>query len=319
MPPCQGPQAGRKHRAMFTVAAFYRFAALPRPDALRPALVALGRAQGLRGSILLAPEGINGTVAGPASGIDALITHLRGLPGFAELDWKESRAETLPFGRLKVRLKREIVTMGRPEVSPARGTGTHVPPADWNDLIAAPDVAVIDTRNAYEVAIGTFQGAVDPGTAAFGDFPDWWATERHRFAGKRIAMFCTGGIRCEKATAFLRQQGVEEVYHLQGGILKYLEEIPADQSLWRGGCFVFDQRVALGHGLHPTGHSLCHACRRPLDAADRARPEYQEGVACHRCAATQTPQQRARHRERQRQIARARARGETHLGPRDTS
>ena len=313
---CQVPGRNRKHRAMFTVAAFYRFTAFPRPDALRPALLALGRAQGLRGSILLAPEGINGTVAGPDAGIAALIAHLRGLPGCADLDWKQSRTDTLPFGRLKVRLKREIVTMGRPDVAPARGTGTYVPPAQWNTLITAPDVALIDMRNAYEVAIGTFRGAVDPGTGAFGDFPGWWAAQRHRFAGKRIAMFCTGGIRCEKATALLRQQGVEDVYHLQGGILKYLEEIPAEQSLWHGGCFVFDQRVALGHGLRPTGHSLCHACRRPLDVADRARPEYREGIACHRCAATQTETQRARHQERQRQIESARARGTTHLGPR---
>jgi UPF0176 protein len=304
------------HRAMFTVAAFYRFADFARPGALRKPLLDLGRAQGLRGSILLAREGINGTVAGPAPGIAALIAHLRTLPGCADLDWKESRAETMPFGRLKVRLKREIVTMGRPEVSPAGGVGAYVPPADWNALISAPDVAVIDTRNAYEVAIGTFQGAVDPKTQAFGEFPDWWEAHRDRFAGKRIAMFCTGGIRCEKATAFLRREGVQEVYHLQGGILKYLEEIPADQSLWRGGCFVFDQRVALGHGLQPTGHSLCHACRRPLDDTDRARPEFEEGVACHRCAATLTGAQRTRFRERQRQIARARMRGEAHLGPR---
>jgi UPF0176 protein len=301
---------------MFTVAAFYHFAPLADPAALRAPLLALGHGAALRGSILLAPEGINGTVAGPAGGIAALLAHLRALPGCATLVSKESAARTQPFGRLKIRLKREIVTMGRPDISPHAGTGTYVAPADWNALISAPDVAVIDTRNSYEVAIGSFVGAIDPGTRAFGDFPAWWAAHKPAFKGKRIAMFCTGGIRCEKATALLRSEGVEDVYHLRGGILKYLEEVPADQSLWQGGCFVFDQRVAVGHGLvADTGHSLCHACRQPLTPADRAHPDYQEGVACHRCAADQTETQRARFRERQRQIDIARARGQTHLGP----
>lgn len=299
---------------MPTVAAFYRFAALD-PAPLRAPLVTVCEAQGIRGSILLAPEGVNGTIAGPRDGIEAVIAHLRGLPGCAEMTWKESHAARMPFGRMKVRLKREIVTMGT-GIDPARGTGTYVAPADWNALISAPDVAVIDTRNDYEVAIGTFRGAIDPGTRAFGEFPYWWAANAERFKGKRIAMFCTGGIRCEKSTAWLKGQGVAQVYHLDGGILRYLEEVPPADSLWQGECFVFDDRVSVRDGLAEGEAVLCHACRRPLLRADLARPEYEPGVACHRCATEFTPEDRARFRERQRQMRLAAARGDTHLGPR---
>jgi UPF0176 protein len=299
---------------MLTVAALYRFTRFPDPDALRVPLKAVCEANGVRGSLLLAPEGINGTIAGPREGIDAVLAHIRGLPGCADLEWKESTAEAMPFGRMKVRLKREIVTMGVPGTDPAALTGTYVAPAEWNALISAPDVAVIDTRNDYETAIGSFEGAVDPGTQSFRDFPAWWEANRDRFHNKRIAMFCTGGIRCEKSTAFLKAQGVEEVYHLHGGILKYLEEVPEEQSLWRGGCFVFDERVAVGHGLREMPYSLCRACRRPLAPEDRLRPEFEEGIACHRCADEFTEADRARFRERQRQVALARARGLAHLG-----
>jgi UPF0176 protein len=299
---------------MLTVAALYRFTRFPDPDALRVSLKAVCEANGVRGSLLLAPEGINGTIAGPREGIDAVLAHIRGLPGCADLEWKESTAEAMPFGRMKVRLKREIVTMGVPETDPAALTGTYVAPAEWNAFISAPDVAVIDTRNDYETAIGSFEGAVDPGTQSFRDFPAWWEANRDRFHNKRIAMFCTGGIRCEKSTAFLKAQGVEEVYHLHGGILKYLEEVPEEQSLWRGGCFVFDERVAVGHGLREMPYSLCRACRRPLAPEDRLRPEFEEGIACHRCADEFTEADRARFRERQRQVALARARGLAHLG-----
>jgi UPF0176 protein len=299
---------------MLTVAALYRFTRFPDPDALRVPLKAVCEANGVRGSLLLAPEGINGTIAGPREGIDAVLAHIRGLPGCADLEWKESTAEAMPFGRMKVRLKREIVTMGVPGTDPAALTGTYVAPAEWNALISAPDVAVIDTRNDYETAIGSFEGAVDPGTQSFRDFPAWWEANRDRFHNKRIAMFCTGGIRCEKSTAFLKAQGVEEVYHLHGGILKYLEEVPEDESLWRGGCFVFDERVAVGHGLREMPYSLCRACRRPLAPEDRLRPEFEEGIACHRCADEFTEADRARFRERQRQVALARARGLAHLG-----
>jgi UPF0176 protein len=213
-----------------------------------------------------------------------------------------------------VRLKREIVTMGQPDVDPTAAVGTYVQPADWNALIAAPDVAVIDTRNDYEVGIGTFAGAVDPQTARFGDFPGWWAANRERFHNKRIAMFCTGGIRCEKASNYLLSQGVEEVFHLKGGILKYLEQVPKEQSLWQGACFVFDGRVAVGHGLVPSGHLLCHACRRPLPPEATTHPDYEEGVSCAHCQSETTDDDKARFRERQHQIALARSRGEQHLG-----
>jgi UPF0176 protein len=268
----------------------------------------------VKGSLLLAPEGINGTIAGTRAGIDAVLDHIRGMPGCADLDWKESTAAQMPFGRMKVRLKREIVTMGVPGTDPNALVGTYVAPGDWNDLIAAPDVAVIDTRNDYETAIGSFAGAVDPGTESFRDFPAWWEENRDRFHNKRIAMFCTGGIRCEKSTAYLKAQGVQEVYHLKGGILKYLEEVPEAESLWRGGCFVFDERVAVGHGLAELPFTLCRACRRPLTPEDRVRPEFEDGVACHRCLGEYSGADRARFRERQRQVKLAEARGMAHLG-----
>ncbi|MCB1310358.1 MAG: rhodanese-related sulfurtransferase [Sedimentitalea sp.] len=302
---------------MFTIAALYHFARFDDPAALKPALASLCCAQGVKGTLLLAPEGINGTIAGPRGGIDAVLAHVRALPGCADLEWKEATSLDAPFDRMKVRLKREIVTMGQPDVDPRARVGHYVEPADWNALIRSDDVAVIDTRNDYEVEIGTFEGAVDPQTRSFGDFPAWWQANRERFHNKRIAMFCTGGIRCEKSTNYVLGQGVEEVYHLKGGILKYLEEVPAEQSAWQGACFVFDNRVSVGHGLRQGPHLLCHGCRRPILPADRDRPEFEEGVSCHRCFAETSEADKARFRERQRQIALARARGERHLGPAD--
>lgn len=299
---------------MFTVAALYHFTRFPDPASLRAPLLALARAEGVRGSLLLAAEGINGTIAGTRAGIDAMLAHIRTLPGCAGLDWKESSASSLPFARMKVRLKQEIVTMGQPDVDPRAGTGHYVDPADWNALITAPDVALIDTRNAYEVAIGTFRGAIDPDTARFREFPHWWQENRHRFQGQRIAMFCTGGIRCEKSTNYLLGQGVRDVYHLRGGILKYLEKIPEHQSLWNGACFVFDQRVSVQHGLSQGPHLLCHACRRPLLPSDRTRPQFEAGVQCHQCVDEVPATRRTAFRERQRQITLAAARGTRHLG-----
>lgn len=303
---------------MFVLAALYQFTRFDDPARLKPPLAKLCCGRGVTGTLLLAPEGINGTVAGTREAIDAVLAHIRGLPGCAGLAWKEATAAAQPFGRMKVRLKREIVTMGQPQVDPLAGTGRSVDPADWNGLIAAPDVAVIDTRNAYEVAIGRFEGAIDPGTDSFRDFPAWWDANRDRFAGKRIAMYCTGGIRCEKSTNYLIGQGVPDVFHLKGGILRYLEEVAAEDSLWRGDCFVFDGRVSVGHGLREGPHQLCHACRRPIQPEDRARPDFEEGVACHHCAGETTPADKARFRERHRQVALARARGERHLGRQDS-
>ena len=299
---------------MYTIAALYHFTRFEDPAALRGPLLDLCLAQGVTGSLLLAQEGINGTIAGSRAGIDAALAHIRALPGCADLEWKESSATDQPFGRMKVRLKKEIVTMGQPDVDPRARVGHYVDPADWNALIRSEDVAVIDTRNDYEVAIGTFEGAVDPQTASFRDFPAWWEANKDRFHNKRIAMFCTGGIRCEKSTNYLLGQGVEDVYHLKGGILKYLEEVPEDDSTWQGECFVFDGRVSVGHGLKEGPHELCHACRRPILPGDRAHPSYEHGVSCHHCIDETSEADKARFRERQKQIALAAARGEAHMG-----
>ncbi|MEJ6396328.1 oxygen-dependent tRNA uridine(34) hydroxylase TrhO [Yoonia sp. 208BN28-4] len=299
---------------MYIVAALYHFTRFEDPAALREPLLGLCQTHGIGGTLLLAREGVNGTVAGTRSGIDAVLAHLHALPGCADLEHKESTASEMPFNRMKVRLKKEIVTMGQPDVDPMAGTGHYVDPADWNALINSPDVAVIDTRNDYEVAIGTFDGAIDPQTKSFGEFPAWWEANKDRFHNKKIAMFCTGGIRCEKSTNYLMGQGVDEVYHLKGGILKYLEEVPQEQSTWDGECFVFDGRVSVGHGLREGPHELCHACRRPILPADRTNPAFEEGVACHHCVDETTEADKARFRERQKQVQLARARGEKHVG-----
>jgi len=298
---------------MYTIAALYHFTRFDDPGALRAPLGATCEAGGVRGSLLLAREGINGTIAGPRAGIDAVLSYIRALPGCADLEWKESTASVPPFARLKVRLKREIVTMGVPGIDPKARVGHYVRPQDWNALISAPDVAVIDTRNEYEVAIGTFEGAIDPETKSFRDFPAWWEANKHRFHNQRIAMFCTGGIRCEKSTNYLIGEGVEAVYHLKGGILQYLEDVPKDESLWRGDCFVFDERVSVGHGLVEGPHLLCRACRQPLLPEDTGRPEFEAGVSCHHCLHDHSDADRERFRERQKQIALATARGERHL------
>lgn len=303
------------------IAALYRFTRFADPAALRPALLACAEAHGVRGTLLLAREGINGTIAGSDEGVEAVLGHIRALPGCAAIGVKESRAAVMPFHRTKVRLKREIVTMGQPDLDPVEGVGTYVAPEDWNALIADPDTIVIDTRNDYEVGIGSFAGAIDPQTRSFRDFPAWFRARRDEFeAGgrpPRIAMFCTGGIRCEKATAFVRAEGIEEVYHLDGGILSYLERVPEAESRWEGECFVFDERVSVAHGLAPGSHVLCRACRRPLDAAAMASDRYVEGVACPHCHEERSEAQRARYAERQRQEELAKGRGAEHIGRKD--
>ncbi|MCZ8324627.1 MAG: rhodanese-related sulfurtransferase [Sphingomonadaceae bacterium] len=300
------------------VAALYKFTPFADHAALRAPLLEQCRQHGVKGTLLLAHEGVNGTIAGSDAGIAAVLDHIRGLPGCAELDVKFSRAPAMPFHRMKVRLKAEIVTMGVADIDPLASVGTYVAPADWNALIADPETILIDTRNDYEVAIGTFQGAIDPQTASFRDFPDWFRARRDELLGQgkapKVAMFCTGGIRCEKSTAFLKAEGVEEVYHLQGGILKYLEDVPEEQSRWQGECFVFDQRVSVGHGLVPGSHALCHACRRPVSPEAQAAPEYEEGVSCPACFGERTEEQRAGYRERHRQEMLAAARGLAHVG-----
>ena len=299
---------------MFTVCAVYHFTRFEDPAVLQQPLADLCAQHKITGTLLLAQEGVNGTVAGPEAGINHLLSHLKSLPGCADLEWKLSSAKDRPFARMKVRLKKEIVTMGVPDVDPRARVGHYVHASDWNDLIQSPDVAVIDTRNDYEVAIGTFEGASDPKTESFREFPEWWEQNKDRFHNKRIAMFCTGGIRCEKSTNYLMGQGVEDVYHLKGGILKYLEEVPQNDSKWDGECFVFDARVSVGHGLEEGPHILCHACRRPLLPEDRNRPQYEDGVACHQCVDETSDADKARFRERQKQMALAKKRGTHHIG-----
>ena len=287
---------------MFTVAAFYRFASLPDYASLRGPLAEVARAGGVRGTILLAAEGVNGTIAGPPAGVAAVLAHLRADPRLAALEHKESHAERQPFRKLRVRLKKEIVTMGVPGLDPAGSAGTYVPPQDWNDLISREDVVLIDARNDYETAIGTFEGAVDPETASFRDLPDWLDAYGPLAERPPVAMFCTGGIRCEKSTAWLRARGFGEVYHLQGGILKYLEEVPEEESLWQGECFVFDDRVSVTHGLTPGRYTSCRACGDPVSPEDARHPLYERGVSCSRCHARYTPADRERFRTRQAQF-----------------
>ncbi|MBU2587940.1 MAG: rhodanese-related sulfurtransferase [Alphaproteobacteria bacterium] len=298
------------------VAALYKFTPFPDPEALRAPLFAACEAHGIKGTLLLAREGINGTIAGTDNALASVLGAIRALPGCGDLDVKYSAAPEMPFHRMKVRVKREIVTMGEPDIDPTLAVGHYVDPHDWNALIADPDTIVIDTRNDYEVAVGTFAGAVDPQTLSFRDFPAWFREHREELLDgkKKVAMFCTGGIRCEKSTSFLRAEGVEEVYHLKGGILKYLEHIPETQSLWQGECFVFDERVTVRHGLEQGTFQLCRACRHPLDAAALAHPDYEDGVSCPACIHERTPEQRAGYAERQRQEALAKARGEVHVG-----
>ena len=300
------------------VAAFYGFTAMAELPALQAELRAFAEAGGVRGTILLAEEGVNGTISGPEVGVQAVLAKLRQLPGLAQLEAKFSAAPEQAFHRLKVRIKREIVTMGCPTVKPAEQVGTYVPPQQWDALIRDPDTLVVDTRNAYEVAVGTFEGAIDPGTESFREFPAWVERELRPLVAQRqpkaIAMFCTGGIRCEKSTAYLLQQGFTNVHHLQGGILRYLEEMPEPGTSWQGECFVFDQRVSVNHQLEPGSYSLCHACGLPLSPADRELPSYREGVSCVHCLDRFSDVDRARFAERQRQMRLARERGDQHIG-----
>jgi UPF0176 protein len=302
------------------VAAFYRFTPLAEAErqALRQQLLAVGQAEGVKGTVLLAPEGVNGTVSGPEAGVEALLAVLLADPRFADLSLKRHSAAHQAFHRLKVRLKREIVTIGLAELTPTAAAGTYVPPLAWNTLIEQPDTLLIDTRNSYEVAVGSFAGALDPGTESFRDFPDWVERQLRPLVEARrpkaLALVCTGGIRCEKAAAYLLQQGFGGVQQLQGGILSYLEEVEPQQSRWQGECFVFDQRVAVNHQLQPGEYSLCHACRMPLSVADRGLASFQLGVSCRHCAGRGEASDRARFSERQRQIDLARRRGEAHIG-----
>ncbi|NYT84038.1 rhodanese-related sulfurtransferase [Pollutimonas harenae] len=306
--------------ANFIVAALYKFVTLSDYQAMQQPLFDFCESQQVKGTLLLAEEGINGTIAGTRAGIDAVLNYLRSDHRLTALEHKESWAEKMPFYRLKVKLKREIVTMGVPNIQPDTMAGAYVRPEDWNALIDDPDVVVIDTRNDYEVAIGTFNRAINPHTSSFSEFPQWVQEQSGEDGvlgkGRKVAMFCTGGIRCEKSTAYLRSQGFDEVYHLQGGILKYLETVAPEDSRWDGDCFVFDERVSVRHGLEPGEYELCRACRLPLSAHDKASELYEEGVSCPHCHGTHTDEQLQRFRERQKQVELARKRHQRHIGVR---
>lgn len=306
----------------FLTVALYRFVELPDAAALKGPLQAVCDANGVKGTLLLAQEGINGTIAGMEGGVRAVLAHLRADPRLAALEHKEAWSDKAPFLRMKVRLKKEIVTLGVAGVNPARMAGRYVKPQDWNALISDPEVVLVDTRNDYEVAIGSFKGALDPKVKTFADLPQWLAQQEaaggalHTANGKkpRVAMFCTGGIRCEKSTALLRLRGYEEVFHLEGGILKYLETVEQTQSLWQGECFVFDERVSVGHGLLPGPYELCRSCRNPVGEAERASPLYVKGVSCPQCFDQKTEAQKRGFAERERQVELARQRGRIHVG-----
>ena len=302
----------------FRVSAFYKFVPFADPEAIRADIAARFETLGIRGTVLVAAEGLNGTIAAEGNALDEAMSFLRALPGCETLEHKESHADTMPFWRLKVRLKQEIVTMGVPGTDPNDLVGTYVDPEDWNALITDPDTVLIDTRNDYEYGIGTFEGAIDPNTATFREFPDWFRDFRAKLEAEgrkpKVAMFCTGGIRCEKATSFVKSEGLDEVFHLKGGILKYLETVPQAESKWQGECFVFDQRVSVGHGLEIGDYELCHGCKRPVSEAERRDPRYEEGICCPACHDTVTDEQRARFAERQKQVELAKKRGEAHIG-----
>jgi UPF0176 protein len=296
------------------VCALYKFATLEDFQTLREPLRQLMETHAIRGTLLLAREGINGTVASSREAIDRLKDWLAEDTRFDGIDYKESFAGRLPFKRTKVKLKREIVTMGVEGIDPRRGVGTYVKPDQWNALISDPEVLLIDTRNQYEVEIGTFRDAINPATATFREFPAYVKEHLDPAKHKKVAMFCTGGIRCEKSTAYLKEQGFDEVYHLQGGILKYLEEVPEEESLWQGECFVFDDRVTVNGRLEQGDYDQCHACRMPITEADKQSEFYRKGVSCHHCHDQVSEAQRKRFAERERQIQLARQRGETHVG-----
>lgn len=300
--------------SQIVVCAMYKFVRLENYQELRQPLQKTMEDNGVKGTLLLALEGINGTVAGSREGIDALLTWLKSHEPLADISYKESFDDEMPFYRTKVKLKKEIVTMGVEGIDPLQVVGSYVKPKDWNALISDPEVVLVDTRNDYEIDIGTFEGAVNPNTETFREFPEYVAKNLDPNKHKKVAMFCTGGIRCEKSTAYMKEQGFEEVYHLEGGILKYLEEVPKEDTMWQGECFVFDNRVAVNHDLEKGSYDQCHACRFPITEEDKASDKYQQGISCPNCFDNVTDEQRARFAERQRQIELAKQRGEEHIG-----
>ncbi|WP_261883239.1 rhodanese-related sulfurtransferase [Vibrio pelagius] len=300
--------------SQYVVCALYKFVALDDYQDIRQPLTQLLLDNQIRGTLLLAQEGINGTVAGSRESIDALLAWFKLDERLADVVYKESFNEQQPFNRTKVKLKKEIVTMGVEGIDPRHVVGTYVKPKDWNELISDPDVVLVDTRNDYEVDIGTFKNAVNPNTETFREFPQYVEENLDPAKHKKVAMFCTGGIRCEKSTAYMKEQGFEEVYHLEGGILKYLEEVPEEESMWEGDCYVFDGRVAVNHQLEKSGYDVCNACRLPITEEDKQSAHYEKGVSCPKCIDKHTEEQKQRFREREKQVQLSAARGETHVG-----
>jgi UPF0176 protein len=299
---------------MFVVCAFYQFVRLDDFEAFRPPLYDLMLDLEIKGTLLLALEGLNGTIAGTQDSIDKLVKFLQVDGRFNNLEIKFSQSQKLPFKRLKVKLKKEIVTLGVAHIDPLFSAGTYVKPKDWNALISDPDVILIDTRNDYEYGIGSFKGAINPNTETFREFPAYTKQNLEQYRDKKIAMFCTGGIRCEKSTAYLKSQGFKSVYHLQGGVLKYLETVDEAKSMWNGECFVFDERVAVKHNLEQGKYDQCHACRYPITDVEKQHKHYEKGVSCPRCYGTRSHEQINRYKQRQRQVELAKARGEDHIG-----
>ncbi|MDA8920470.1 rhodanese-related sulfurtransferase [Porticoccaceae bacterium] len=298
----------------YVTCALYKFVALPNYGSIRHPLLKVMTDNQVYGTLLLAAEGINGTISGTRENIDSVLHWIGQQPGLENIDTKESFDDEIPFYRTKVKLRKEIVTMGVEGIDPRQVVGTYVKPEDWNDLISDPDVLVVDTRNDYEVQIGTFKNAIDPKTTSFREFPEWANNNIDRASNKKIAMFCTGGIRCEKSTAYMKEQGFDQVYHLEGGILKYLEKVPKDQSLWQGECFVFDNRVAVDQDLKRGSYDQCHACRMPITEQEKNLDSYQEGLSCHHCYGILSEEQKQRFAQRQKQVQLAKARGEKHIG-----
>ena len=299
---------------MLTICALYKFTRLDDFEEIQDPLKIFLDSLNIRGTLLLAKEGVNGTIAGDNDSIMKSLNYLQKDKRLVGLEYKFSYSEKPPFKRFKVKLKKEIVTLGVSDIDPTHSSGTYVKPADWNELINDPDVVLIDTRNNYEFEIGSFNGSINPNTETFREFPAYTKNNLEKYRDKKIAMFCTGGIRCEKSTAYLKSKGFENVFHLQGGILKYLEEVKEDESLWEGECFVFDDRVAVKHNLELGKYDQCHACRFPIADEDKEHPHYEKGASCPRCYGTKNSSQVSRYREREKQVQLAKSRGESHIG-----
>ena len=299
---------------MHAICALYKFTRLDDFEEIQIPLRSFLDSLSVKGTLLLAREGINGTISGTKVSLEKVLDYLQSDPRFLDLEFKFSYSKKIPFKRLKVKLKKEIVTMGLTEIDPTHSAGTYVKPKDWNELINDPDVVLIDTRNNYEYEIGSFKGAINPNTETFREFPSFTKNTLEQYRDKKIAMFCTGGIRCEKSTAYLKSEGFKNVFHLQGGILKYLEEVNEDESLWEGECFVFDDRVAVKHNLEQGQYDQCHACRFPITEEDTMHPHYEKGASCPRCFGTKNSSQMSRYREREKQVKLAKQRGEEHIG-----